>query len=218
MPRLYFCCDGKARAALVASWYRQLGYGEVYALDGGTGAWVAAGRPLESGLSVGAAFDGSIGGDREPELLVEARGAVRTVSSKNLRDDGSGVTLFVDTSRDFARGHVPGARWVPRGWLEWQVGDFAPSTDTRVVVTCGDGRQSLLAAATLMELGYSDVAALEGGMIAWSAAGLPVEEGLSGVMRTPGDIVFSGPDRSYADMQHYLRWETELGFKYAVGA
>ena len=215
---IVFCCDGKARAALVASWYRQLGYGEVYALDGGTGAWVAAGRPLESGLSVGAAFDGSIGGDREPELLVEARGAVRTVSSKNLRDDGSGVTLFVDTSRDFARGHVPGARWVPRGWLEWQVGDFAPSTDTRVVVTCGDGRQSLLAAATLMELGYSDVAALEGGMIAWSAAGLPVEEGLSGVMRTPGDIVFSGPDRSYADMQHYLRWETELGFKYAAGA
>ena len=213
---IVFCCDGKARAALAASWYRQLGYGEVYALDGGTAAWVAAGRPLESGLSVGAAFDGSIGGAGEPELLVAARDSVRTVSPENLRDDGSAVTLFVDTSRDFARGHVPGARWVPRGWLEWQVGDFVPSTDTRVVVTCGDGRQSLLAAAMLTELGYTDVAALEGGMIAWSATRLPVEEGLSGVMRTPGDIVFSGPDRSYADMQHYLRWETELGFKYAT--
>ena len=215
---IVFCCDGKARAALVASWYRQLGYGEVYALDGGTAAWVAAGRPLESGLSVGAAFDGSIGGAGEPELVVEARDTVRTVSRANLHNDGSAVTLFVDTSRDFARGHVPGARWVPRGWLEWQVGDFVPSTDTRVVLTCGDGRQSLLAAATLTELRYTDVAALEGGMIAWSAAGLPVEQGLSGVMRTPADIVFSGPDRTYADMQHYLRWETELGFKYAAGS
>ncbi len=213
---IVFCCDGKARAALAASWYRQLGYGEVYALDGGTAAWVAAGRSLESGLSVAAAFDGSIGGAGEPELLVQARGSVRTVSPENLRNDESAVALFVDTSRDFARGHVPGARWVSRGWLEWQVGDFVPSTETRVVVTCGDGRQSLLAAATLMELGYSDVAALEGGMMTWSAAGLPLEEGLSGVMRTPGDIVFSGPDRSYADMQHYLRWETELGFKYAT--
>ena len=35
-------------------------------------------------------------------------------------------------------------------------------------------------------------------------------------MRTPADIVFSGPDRTYADMQHYLRWETELGAKYAA--
>ena len=74
----------------------------------------------------------------------------------------------------------------------------------------------MLAAATLIDMGYSDVAALNGGMIAWNANSLPVEEGLTGVMRTPGDIVFSGPDRSYADMQHYLRWETELGFKYAT--
>ena len=213
-----FCCDGRVRATLAASWYRQLGYEEVYALDGGTAAWAAAGRPLESGLSVGAAFDGSISGAGEPELLAEARRSVPVVNAKALHEDDSAVALFVDTSRDFARGHVPGARWAPRGWLEWQVADYAPSTSARVVVTCSDGRQSLLAAATLMELGYSDVAALEGGMTAWSAANLPVEEGLSGVIRTPGDIVFSGPDRSYADMQHYLRWETELGFKYAANA
>ena len=213
-----FCCDGRVRATLAASWYRQLGYEEVYALDGGTAAWAVAGRPLESGLSVGAAFDGSISGAGEPELLAEARRSVPVVNAKALHEDDSAVALFVDTSRDFARGHVPGARWAPRGWLEWQVADYAPSTSARVVVTCSDGRQSLLAAATLMELGYSDVAALEGGMTAWLAANLPVEEGLSGVIRTPGDIVFSGPDRSYADMQHYLRWETELGFKYAANA
>ena len=40
--------------------------------------------------------------------------------------------------------------------------------------------------------------------------------GLSGVMRTPADVVFSGPDRTYADMQNYLRWEEQLGDKYAA--
>ena len=213
---IVFCCDGKARATLTASWYRQLGYQEVYALDGGTQAWVAAGRPLESGLSVGASFDGSISGPGESQLLADARKSVPLVTAGDLSGDDSATVLFVDTSRDFARGHVPGARWSPRGWLEWEVSDLVPSTDARVVVTCGDGRQSLLAAETLLEMGYSNVAALDGGMVAWRAERLPVEEGLSGVMRTPADIVFSGPDRTYADMQHYLRWETELGVKYAT--
>ena len=211
-----FCCDGRARATLTASWYRQLGYGEVYALDGGTSAWAASGRPLESGFSVGALFDGSISGAGEPDLLAEARKNVAVISASDLQAEESATVLFVDTSRDFSRGHVPGSRWAPRGWLEWQVSDFVASKDARVVCTCGDGRQSLLAAATLLELGYTNVAALAGGIDAWRAQRLPVEEGLSGVMRTPADIVFSGPDRTYADMQHYLRWETELGAKYAT--
>ena len=210
-----FCCDGKARAALTASWYRQLGYGEVYALDGGTGAWVAAGRPLESGFSLSALSDGSIHGESESELLENARDTVRTVHAAELHDDPPDVVIFVDTSQDFSRGHVPGSRWVPRGWLEWQVGEHVPAMDASVVVTCGDGRQSLLAAVTLRQMGYSNVAALAGGLTAWRAARLPVEEGLTGVMRTPADIVFSGPDRTYADMQNYLRWETALGEKYA---
>ena len=215
---IVFCCDGKARATLAASWYRQLGYEEVYALDGGTAAWVEAGRPLESGLSVGASFDGSISGLGESLLLSDAREEVSTVSARQLSADDSATVLFVDTSRDFSRGHVPGSHWVPRGWLEWQVEEFVQSTDSRVVVTCSDGRQSLLAAVALGEMGYSNVAVLNGGITSWRANNLPVEQGLTGVMRTPADVVFSGPDRTYADMQHYLRWETELGAKYETEA
>ena len=213
---IVFCCDGKARAVLTASWYRQLGHHEVYALDGGVAAWTAAGRTLESGSTVSALFDGSISGAGEPQPLLDARNSVPTVSPQDARNDSHAVVIFVDTSRDFARGHVPGSHWVPRGWLEEQIVACVPDAHARVIVTCGDGRQSLLAAATLRNLGYSNVAALDGGMTAWRAADLPVEEGLTGVMRTPADIVFSGPDRTYADMQHYLRWETELGAKYAA--
>lgn len=213
---IVFCCDGKARATLVASWYRQLGYGEVYALDGGVNAWTSAGRQPESGTNVGARFDGSVGGAGEPGLLAAARDSVPVVAVPQLSGNPPDAVIFVDTSQDFARGHIPGARWAPRGWLEWQIADYAANTDARIVVTCSDGRQSLLAAATLRELGYANAVALNGGMAAWRAAGQQIEEGLTGVMRTPSDIVFSGPDRTYADMQNYLRWETDLGHKYAA--
>jgi 3-mercaptopyruvate sulfurtransferase SseA len=65
----------------------------------------------------------------------------------------------------------------------------------------------------LAELGYGNVAVLEGGMAAWRQAELPVEQGLSGVMKPPDDVVPSGPDRSYAEMVNYLRWEEALARK-----
>ncbi len=213
---LVFCCDGRARAALTASWFRQLGHQEVYALNGGTRAWAAAGRPLESGMSIAALNDGSIAGGTESELLAEARRSVPAVSARALDENRPDVIIFVDTSQEFARGHVAGSRWVLRGWLEWQITDHVRSNDASIVVTCVDGRQSLLAAATLRQIGYSNTRVLAGGVTSWQAARLPVEEGLSGINRTPSDVVFSGPDRNYADMQNYLRWETALGEKYAA--
>jgi hypothetical protein len=55
-------------------------------------------------------------------------------------------------------------------------------------------------------------------MEAWRKAGLPVERGLSGVMTPPTDVVLAGPDRNFADMQNYLRWEEALGYKYTPAA
>jgi rhodanese-related sulfurtransferase len=199
-----FACDGKARSTVIASWYRQMGFREVYALDGGTGAWARAGRALEAGAPV-----------EVPAGYEAAKAATRRVTASALNASPSAATIFVDTSQDFARGHVPGARWVPRGWLEFWIGDIVPSKSTRVTVTCNDGVASTLAAVTLAELGYTDVAVLDGGMAAWQKAGLPVEKGLSGVMAAPTDVVLAGPDRNFADMQNYLRWEEALGHKYA---
>ena len=200
-----FACDGKARATVIASWYRQMGFREVYALNGGTGAWVAGGRALEPGApeEVPAGYEG-------------AKNATRRVSAPALHASPSASIVFVDTGQDFARGHVPGARWVPRGWLEFWIDDVVPSKSTPVTVTCNDGTGSTLAAVTLAELGYTDVSVLDGGMAAWQKAGLPLEKGLSGVMAAPTDVILSGPDRNFADMQNYLRWEEALGRKYAT--
>ena len=206
---IVFCCDAKARATFAASWYRQMGHQEVYAVDGGTAAWAATGEALEQGTA-----------EEPPSGLVEARDRTHPVSpqelQKNLQSSAPSEILFVETSQDFAQGHVPGARWLSRSWLEFQISEVAPSKDTALTVTCNDGRASALAGATLEDLGYQDVLVLEGGMDAWRESGLAVETGLSGVLAAPTDVVTMGVFRNPAEMMHYLRWETALGEKHAT--
>ena len=200
-----FVCDRKARSTIVASWYRQFGFQEVYVVEGGLEAWSAAGLGLETGMP-----QESVAG------LAEAEGKVKLISPGELQVSTNQVIIFVDTSQEFAQGHVPGARWVPRGWLEFQIGDLAPDKDGVVVVTGNSAANAVFAGATLQEIGYRNVRVLEGGMSLWRQQGLPIEIGLSGVMSPPNDMVASGPDRNYADMITYLRWETALGEKYAT--
>jgi rhodanese-related sulfurtransferase len=202
---IVFCCDRKARATLTASWYRQMGHQEVYAVDGGVTAWAANGLALEQGLP-----------EELPIGYEAARSQVQLLSPQTLQASAPAAIIFVGTSQEFAHGHVPGARWAPRSWLELWIGDIVPSKETPVAVTCHDGKNAVLAGATLQGLGYQRVCVLDGGMAAWQQAGLPVEKGLSGVMAPPSDVVPSGPDRSYADMMNYLRWEEALGNKYAA--
>jgi len=200
-------CDGIARSGATASWLRQLGYPNVYVLDGGTTAWQVSGRALESGTA-----DDPVAG------LDAARARVRTLGPADLdslvTSPGPPLVLHVGTSRDFAAGHVPGSRWIPRGWLEPRIETLAPDWTEPIVATDPDGIDAVLAAATLMDLGYHDVAALAGGIRGWGASGHAQERGLSGVMDSPDDLVPAGPERSYADMIEYLRWEEALGKKY----
>jgi rhodanese-related sulfurtransferase len=141
---------------------------------------------------------------------------VRLVPAEDLHRSMPPAVIFVDTSQDFAGGHVPGSRWVPRGWLEIQIADLVPSKETPVAVCCNAGVNSVLAGATLKDMGYRDVSVLDGGMAAWSKAGLAEETGLTGLMASPTDVVILGVDRNPADMMNYLRWETALGEKYTV--
>ena len=202
---LVFCCDSRPRATVTASLYRQMGFREVYVADGGVNAWTSAGHALDTGM------------ERPPIAgLAEAQAQARTITPQELNDNPADIVLFVDTSQDFSAGHVPGSKWVSRSWLEIEIPDAAPSKDASIAVTCGNGRNSILAAAALAGMGYTNALALEGGMAAWRQAGLPVEQGLTGIVRPPADINYLGVDRSYGEMMNYLRWETELGVKYAA--
>ena len=201
---IVFCCDGRTRATITASWYRQLGFDEVYALMGGTAAWSVSGRPLEQG-----------GAQPSPIGLAEALSKVKSLKPDEVTAGRFSTIIFVDTSQDFSRAHLADSHWVPRGWLELQIDEIAPNKPEPVLVTCVDGRNATLAGGTLVDMGYSDVSVLVGGTAAWLKAGLDVQRGLTGVMTAPADVVPSGVDRNSADMMNYLRWEEALGTKHA---
>jgi rhodanese-related sulfurtransferase len=207
--KIVLSCDGFARAGITGSWLRQMGFPNVSIMDGGTEAWVASGRRLESGIA-------------EPSIwgLASARGSAMRKDPEGLshlmRTPGPPQVIFIGTSREFANGHVPGSRWVPRGWLEPRIEVLVPDWTEPIVVTDEDNVDAYLAANTLSETGYHAVYVLDGGMRAWRRAKLAVETGLSGVMEPPDDVLPAGPERSYADMIEYLRWEEALGSKYAT--
>ena len=85
------------------------------------------------------------------------------------------MILDVREREAFQAGHIPGAQHLPRGQLELRVNVELPDPTVRIVTSCEFGKISTLAAAMLRELGYSRVAALDGGIKAWRDAGYPVE-------------------------------------------
>ncbi len=64
---------------------------------------------------------------------------------------------------------------IPRGWLEFRVQRVALSKETPIVVYCGGGLRSPLAAKTLQDMGYSNVKNYSQGFFGWKKAGLPVK-------------------------------------------
>src|SRR5581483_6596494 len=123
----------------------RMGFRDVAALAGGLPAWEQAGGAVERGRPAAAPF----GWDA-------ARAAVPRVAPRELdaalhgtHGELAGAALIdVDQSDAYARGHVPGAAWICRSRLEARLGATAPDRSRPVVVTCGDGVASTLAAAT----------------------------------------------------------------------
>ncbi|MDX6683433.1 MAG: sulfur-carrier protein adenylyltransferase/sulfurtransferase [Solirubrobacteraceae bacterium] len=88
----------------------------------------------------------------------------------------SGVTVVdVRESEEIAQGHVPGAKLVPRGFLESRIEGAVPDRSQHVVLYCASGNRSALAAKTLTELGYENVESMTGGITLWKDRGYKVE-------------------------------------------
>lgn len=193
--------DGEARAWITATWLRRMGFPNVHVLAGGLDAWLASGRTVERGRA-----------RATPLGLDAARAVAQPLAPAALqswlaaRPDAK--VIDVDTSRNFARAHLPGAAWVPYGWLEARIGSVAPSPSTPVAVTCHNGVHAMFAAATLSALGFGEVCALDGGVPAWTKAGLPVETGLA--VEHPDDIVDPPYQKDRKAMETYLAWEQKL--------
>jgi molybdopterin/thiamine biosynthesis adenylyltransferase/rhodanese-related sulfurtransferase len=87
----------------------------------------------------------------------------------------AGVTVVdVRESDEIAQGHVPGAKLVPRGYLESRIEGAVPDRSSHVVLYCASGNRSALAAKTLADLGYEHVESMTGGITLWKDRGYKV--------------------------------------------
>lgn len=85
--------------------------------------------------------------------------------------------LLIDTREEseWAAGHAAGAVHLSKGVIERDIERTEPSTDRTLILYCGGGYRSALAADNLQKMGYTSVYSLAGGWRAWLEAGMPVE-------------------------------------------
>ena len=191
--------DGSARSFLTAYWLCKAGRPQVAVLRGGLDKWKASGRAIEAGRA-----------RRRPAGLDEARELVSTISSTALAAQPDAEVVDVGTSRDFAQARVPGARWIPYGWLEERIDTLVRKAGVPLVLTCPNGSLSLFAGANLQRAGHQDVRVLEGGVAAWAKAGHTVDKGWPEKMPQANDLVVPPYHANLEAMARYLEWEQKL--------
>lgn len=91
------------------------------------------------------------------------------------RQDPSLAVIDVREESEFAAGHLPGAVPLSKGIIERDIESRFPDPDTKLVLYCGGGFRSALAAENLQRMGYRQVISMDGGWSAWNQAGLPTE-------------------------------------------
>jgi rhodanese-related sulfurtransferase len=105
--------------------------------------------------------------------LETVRKTVEARQGKSGDGNGAGPILIDVREKDeWSEGFIPGARWIPRGFLELRIEDQIPELSSEIVLYCAGGNRSALAARSLAELGYTNVKSMAGGFSAWKRAGL----------------------------------------------
>jgi len=115
----------------------------------------------------------------------DAKQRVENLSVEQAANEVDGGALLVDLRESEERrehGAIPGAVHMPRGMLEFYADSTLPyhrpelTPDRRIILHCASGGRSALAADLLTDMGYTNVAHMDGGITAWKAAGRPVEQ------------------------------------------
>lgn len=113
------------------------------------------------------------------ELVADARSRIEEMDVEHyrrLRESGD-AHLLIDVREDaeWNAGHAAGAIHLGKGIIERDIEKTVPDKSATMVLYCGGGYRSALAADALAKMGYRKAISLEGGWRAWLAAGLPTE-------------------------------------------
>jgi len=111
-------------------------------------------------------------------LVNDAKTRIKEESFRDTKkrlDEGQKIIL-IDTREDaeWSRGHIPGAIHLGRGIIERDIEKTVPDKDAAVVLYCGGGFRSALAADNLQKMGYRNVISMDGGWRGWTEAGFPI--------------------------------------------
>ncbi len=113
------------------------------------------------------------------DLIASVRKQVKAVSLDELKrrlEAREPITLVdVREKEEYRAGYIPGAVSIPRGFLEINVESRIPDKNAKIIAYCAGGTRSALAAATLAELGYTNVETANPGFVRWKDLGYPVE-------------------------------------------
>ncbi len=112
-------------------------------------------------------------------LVEAARSRVKecTVAQAKTRLDGGEAVYFLDVREDheFAKEHAKGALHLGKGIIERDVEALIPNKEEAILLYCGGGYRSILAADALQQMGYTKVVSMSGGIKDWRDAGYPME-------------------------------------------
>jgi rhodanese-related sulfurtransferase len=112
-------------------------------------------------------------------IVDDAKTRIREVTVDDVKAmlDRSEPFELVDVREEseWARGHLPRARHLSKGIIERDVETAIPNRDTPIVLYCGGGFRSALAADNLQKMGYTDVVSMDGGWREWTARMFPIE-------------------------------------------
>ncbi|GKX55173.1 sulfurtransferase [Leminorella grimontii] len=113
------------------------------------------------------------------EALCEAaRKQVKEASVEQVKEmmDNGTIPLVLDVREEseWGKDHLPGARHLGRGVLERDIETVVPDKATPMVLYCGGGYRSALAAESLQKMGYTGVISMDGGYRGWNEAGYPL--------------------------------------------
>src|SRR5919201_4280234 len=104
------------------------------------------------------------------EVLRQIKSRIDEVDPAEVREQASNGAVLVDVREvdEWSSGHIPGAKHVPKSYLESRIEGAAPDRSQHVILYCQSGNRSAFAADTLMQqLGYENVESMKGGITLW---------------------------------------------------
>ena len=114
------------------------------------------------------------------KLVSDAKSRIRecTVNDARARQEAGERFVLVDVREEseYGAGHLPGAIHIGKGVIERDIEAKVPDPATPLVLYCGGGFRSALAADAIQKMGYSNVISMDGGWSGWVKAGLPTEK------------------------------------------